>query len=175
MDRGRGSVVFESGRLNTNGSVQDDDNDADATRFEPHYTEITRPDQVQVYESIIGDDSGAVTTGLLSGTRYLKDNRLLPRGFDKKTADAEVAVHGDAESDPDFAAAGDRIRYAISRNGTSGPYRLSVELLYQSIGYRWANNLKRYDAPEARRFTSFYDSMLDVTATTLARASATVP
>ena len=172
---GRGSVVFESGRLNTNGSVQGDDNDADATRFEPHYTEITRPDQVQVYESIIGDDTGGVTTGLLLGTRYLKDNRLLPRGFDKKTADAEVAVHGDAERDPDFAAAGDRIRYAIPRNGTSGPYRLSIELLYQSIGYRWANNLKRYDAPEPRRFTSFYDSMVDVAATTLARASTTVP
>ena len=84
-------------------------------------------------------------------------------------------MHGDAEIDADFAAAGDRVRYAIPAQWHFGPYRLSVELLYQSIGYRWANNLKRYDAPEPRRFTSFYDSMADATATTLARASVTVP
>ena len=58
----------------------------DATRFEPHYTEITRPGQVEIYEAILADREGKVTTGLLTGVRFIKDNRLLPHGFDKQTA-----------------------------------------------------------------------------------------
>jgi hypothetical protein len=57
---------------------------------------------VQIYESILGDAGGAVTTGLLSGAQYLKDNRLLPHGFDKQTAEPDIAVRGEALSDPDF-------------------------------------------------------------------------
>ena len=166
-------IVFESGALKPDGSVAGNDNDADALKFEPHYTEITSADQVQIYESILGDRNGAVTTGLLNAIDYLKDNRLLPRGFDKKTADAEIAVHGSALDDPDFIAASDRVRYSVPLNNGGGPYTVTAELLYQPIGFRWANNLKRYDAPEPRRFTSYYDAMTGATATTLASASAT--
>ncbi len=62
-------IIFESGELNPDGSIQGNDNDADPTRFEPHYREIDRPDQVQIYESILGDQHGRVTTGLLSADR----------------------------------------------------------------------------------------------------------
>ena len=73
------------------------DNDADRpARFEPHHEEITRADEVQIYESILGDPAGRPTTGLLTATAYLKDNRLLPRGFDKATAAADIAVVGAA-------------------------------------------------------------------------------
>ena len=40
-----------------------------------------------------------MTTGLLKGLRFVKDNRLLPRGFDKASADADIAVRGDAAAD----------------------------------------------------------------------------
>ena len=63
------------------GAIRGNDNDADPKRFEPHYEEITRPDQVQIYEPILGDRTGVPTTGLLTATQYLKDNRLLPRGL----------------------------------------------------------------------------------------------
>ena len=89
-----GRPVFESGAITPTGLIQGNDNDADATKFEPHYTEIRQPDQVQIYESIMGDPAGAPTTGLLTAVRYLKDNRLLPRGFDKATADADIQVVG---------------------------------------------------------------------------------
>ena len=75
-------------RSTPKGQIAGNDNDADATRFEPHYNEIKAADQVQIYESIMVDQAGAVTTGLLTAVRYVKDNRLLPRGFDKRTADA---------------------------------------------------------------------------------------
>ena len=86
-------------------------NDEDASAFEPHYTEITAADQVQIYEPIIGDPNGNVTTALLRGVRYLKDNRLLPDGFDKGTVDEAVAVQGVAAADADFTGRGDRVRY----------------------------------------------------------------
>src|SRR5205085_2034782 len=48
-----GQVVFESGTLNPDGSIRGNDNDADPNRFEPHYTEINNPAQVQIYEDIM--------------------------------------------------------------------------------------------------------------------------
>jgi hypothetical protein len=174
---GSGRVIFESGAANPDGSIRGNDNDADALKFEPHYTEIHSADQVQIYESIIAGADGAVTTGLLKGVRYLKDNRLLPRGFDKRTAEPDVAVHGEAADDPDFVGAGDRVRYSVDLANARGPFVVEAELLYQPIGYRWATNLKAYaQAREPLRFTGYYDAMAAAATATLARAtSSTCP
>src|SRR4029077_5355721 len=59
-------AVFESGALHADGSIEGNDNDADPARFEPHYREITKSDQAQIYEPILKDASEHVTTGLLS-------------------------------------------------------------------------------------------------------------
>jgi len=172
----RGAVVFESGALRPDGAIVGNDNDADAARFEPHYTEVTSTDQVQIYESIMVDRADAVTTGLLRGVRYVKDNRLLPRGFDKETAPTEVAVHGGAGTDADFLAGGDRVRYRVDLGGSvGGPLHVVVELRYQSIGYRWAENLRSYDSDETRRFVRFYGDNAAVSASPLATAAADVP
>src|SRR5690606_23480938 len=61
-----GRIVFESGALDPNGAILGNDNDADPARYEPHYSEISHSDEVQIYEVIMGDPSGAVTTGLLT-------------------------------------------------------------------------------------------------------------
>ena len=168
-----GRIVLESGALNADGSIQDNDNDVDAKKFEPHYTEIRSRDQVQIYESILGDPNGGVTTGLLTAVDYLKDNRLLPRGFDKQTAERDIAVRGNAADDPDFTGGTDRIRFSVPIATAGGPVSVSVELLYQPIGYRWANNLKTYNtAPEPKRFTTYYDEMASRSAVTLATAHA---
>jgi hypothetical protein len=150
--------VFESGAINAAVAVAGNDSDADPLRSEPHYDEITRADQVQIYEPILGDRNGVPTTGLLTATQYLKDNRLLPRGFDKATADKEIAVYGDAVRDATFAGGGDRVRYSVDV-APGGTYTVEAELRYQSIGYRWAHNLDRYDAPEPKRFVGYYNSM----------------
>jgi hypothetical protein len=171
-DGGR-RIVFESGALNPDGSIQGNDNDTDPARFEPHYREIDRPDQVQIYESIMGDEHGRVTTGLLSAVGYLKDNRLLPKGFDKQTADKQIAAYGKAATDPNFTGDGDRVRYSISVGNSRGPFQVEAELWYQPIGYRWAKNLKPYgSAPEPRRFNAYFDSMESESAVLLARTEA---
>jgi hypothetical protein len=170
---GSGRIVFESGAFSPNGSIAGNDNDADGARFEPHHAEVRAADQVQVYESVMVDQQGAVTTGLLHGFRYVKDNRILPRGFDKTTADKDVAVHGDAATDADFVGGGDRVRYVVDVGQAPGPFDVQAELRYQSIGYRWAQNSRR-DTAEGSRFIRYYDSMASASSATLARATATV-
>ena len=165
-------TIFESGAVNAAGAITDNDNDTDATKFEPHYTEIRSAGQVQIYEAIMADSSGGVTTGLLTAVRYAKDNRLLPRGFDKKTANADVAVAGEAMEDADFGGSADRVRYSIESGAAQGPFRIEAELCYQPIGYRWAMNLKRYDADESRRFTAYYEAASASSLVVLAQAHA---
>jgi len=121
---------------------------------------------------MVGPD-GAVTTGLLTALRYVKDNRLLPHGFDKRTADAEIAVHGDADGDADFTGGGDRIRYSVAVGDAQGPFQVEAELWFQPIAYRWAMNLKKYDAMEPRRFVGYYEQTAAGSGVILAHASAT--
>ncbi len=169
---GQGRVVFESGALRANGSIAGNDSDDDAARFEPHHATIASAGQVQIYESVMGDAAGAPTTALLKAVRYLKDNRLLPGGFDKRSADRDIAVVGEALGDGDFVAGGDRVRYSVATGAARGPFRIDAELWFQPVAYRWADNLRRYDAPETRRFVSYYGDMSAASAVTLARATA---
>jgi hypothetical protein len=169
------NVVFESGALKADGSIDGNDNDEDASRFEPYYREITNPDQVQIYEPILKDSAGHVTTGLLSAVGYLKDTRLPPSGFDKQTAAPEIAVVGDAADDPDFTGAGNLVRYSVSVGNAPRPFQAEVELWYQPIGFRWAHNLGGYNAREPKRFVGYYESMAAASAIVLARAEAKSP
>lgn len=170
-----GAVVFESGAITPAGLVRGNDNDADASRYEPHYEVIRSADEVQIYESIMGTPAGQVTTGLLQATRYLKDNRLLPRGFDKATAPGDVAVLGSALEDPDFRDTGDDVRYEVPVKGT-GPFEVDVTLRYQPIGFRWADNLRPYTkAEEPRRFLSYWESMAEGSSAVLAHAARRLP
>jgi hypothetical protein len=168
-----GNVLFESGRLNSDGSIAGNDNDADATQFEPHYTLVERPDQVQIYEPILADWQDRITTGLLYGVRYAKDNRILPRGFDKLSASWEVAVNGGALEDRDFIGGSDQIRYAVAIGDSDGPLTITTELMFQTVGYRWAENLRAYDAEEPQRFVRYYEENAGNSAVMLASASIT--
>jgi hypothetical protein len=130
---------------------------------------------VQIYESVLADASGGVTTALLRGVRFVKDNRVLPRGFDKAHADADIAVHGEAEGDASFVGGGDSVRYRVATAGASGPFTVDVELRYQSIAFRWAQNLAGQRAAEIDRFVSWDDAMAGASSTRLAAASVVAP
>jgi len=169
-----GRTLFESGRLESSGAIAGNDNDMDARRYEPHHDLISTPDQVQIYEAILQGADGTVTTGLLTAMEYRKDNRVLPRGFDKATAGADIDVHGTASADPNFLGAEDEVTYEIDLSGARGEIAVTAELYYQPIGYRWAENLRSYDTFETDRFNRYYDEMSDVSAALLARAETPV-
>lgn len=167
-----GNILFESGSLQPDGSILENNNDENSRSYEPHYTEITGPEQVQIYETIMADPEDEVTTGLLTAVRFIKDNRILPDGFDKTTAEEEIEVHGDAFDDADFRGGSDEITYRVNVAGSEGPLLINVELWYQPIGFRWAKNLEPYNSVETNRFVSYYNSMSDESAVKLAVTSA---
>ena len=170
-----GRAFFVSGDVAPTGAIVGNDNDEDGARFEPHYRDIRSADQVQIYEAILGTPAGTVTTGLLSAVRYLKDNRIVPQGFDKRTAPGDVAVHGEASADPDFEAGSDRVRYSIDVATGTAPFMVEAQLWYQSIAYRWAQNLRQYSAAEPTRFVRYYEQVAPASALMLTSTTAATP
>jgi len=151
------NIVFESGKINANGSIVGVDADADRTTFEPHYELITDPDQVQVYEAIMGDNLNHVTYTLLRGMVYLKDNRLLPQGFNKASAPNDIKVVGDALTDANFVGGSDDISYRIS-GLTGNSYQVEAELVHQPIAYSFAQDLFVESDAEIEDFKTMFNA-----------------
>ena len=166
--------MFESGTLTPDGRVMGDDHDADGSRYEPHHTTIDSPDQVQIYQAVMVDGDGAVTTGLMSAERWVKDNRILPDRLrsgqcrrpraPRRRCGLRCGLHG-----------GQRPRAVLRRRWirrpVPSPWRPSSGS--SRSGIRWAENLAAYDAPETRRFVGYYREMAGSSALLLARASGT--
>lgn len=168
-----GNVVFESGGYDEQGRITDDDHDADQARFEPHRKVISQPGEVQIYESVMVDTEGNVTNSLLRGSGYIKDNRLLPVGFDKATAADDIGVDELALDDANFTGGGDRVMYSINVGDAAGPFTIRAELLYQSIGYTWAEKLRAFATDESAAFLAYVDAVPNVPVV-VASTSATV-
>lgn len=135
-----GQSVFESGRINPDGSIEGVDEDINPATWEPHYDVITSPLQVQVFQSIVGNVFNQRTHSLLDGTQFLKDNRLTPSGYDKvavnndNTTLESFGTFGDgAVNDSDFNNGSDTVSYHIDL--PSGVYTVFAELRYQPISY----------------------------------------
>ena len=155
---GNGNTLFHSGAPNADGSIQGVDLDSDSTTYEPHYTEITQAGQVQVYEPIMGNTDGQVTHTLLRASHYIKDNRLLPAGFDKATAPADVAVRGLAATDPDFTAGGDQVRYRLSLADLP-EVEIQLRLRYQTLSFGHLQDLfTDSDQAEVATFESQFNT-----------------
>ena len=154
-----GTLVFESGRINEDGSIAGNNADLDAQQVEPHYDLVTSPDQVQIYEPIMGDNENQVTYTLLRGAQYLKDNRLLPAGAVKADLPPDIAVYGEALADTNFIGGGDVITYQVDVSGAPAPFTFTAELLYQTLSYRFVQDLLADDTEQVERFDGYYGEM----------------
>lgn len=168
-----GQLVFESGGYDARGSIDGNLNDQDPAGFEQHYLAIVQPEQVQIYETILEDVSGGPGTNLMGANRYLKDNRLLPSGYDPLRAVESIWVRGGALDDLDFLAGGDRIQYSMDLGSAAGPFTVGVELLYQTISPRWLADLEQLDHQLATRFLELVERIPPAPAV-VAQQSATV-
>jgi len=80
---------------------------------------------------------------------------IVPRARPLSSARPTARLHCQAQA----TGGQHQIRYAVDLARSPGPYRVEIRLLYQPVGYRWANNLKSYSAaPEPARFAEYYES-----------------
>lgn len=154
---GQGNLVFESGTPDARGRIAPDaaalaadcllpDKPADFVGdacYSPHYDVITEPEQVAVYESVLGDTAGDITYVLLKGAAYLKDNRIPPEGTLPATQHPDTRSVG-VEGDGDYNADGsgqDTVHYRIALGQAEGPFDVEARLLYQSVRPAFVHSL----------------------------------
>jgi len=160
-----GELVFESGRMNADGSIVGVAEDTNPSVWEPHHDVITSERDVQVYQAIVGNSDEERTHSLLNGSYYLKDNRLTPKGFNKRdvTGSPDVAasfgVFGAAMDDDDFDAGLDTVTYRVSVPA-SNSFSVRAELRYQPFSYGHLRELfldsDRID--QVDQFRTIYDA-----------------
>ena len=103
------------------------------------------------------DYQDKITYTLLRAKSYLKDNRILPKGFDKISVPNRIKVHGLAETDVDFVDGNDTIQFSIS-NLPGDKYSIEVELIYQTLGYAFAQDLFKDQDHEISRFKQMFNA-----------------
>lgn len=145
-----GTVLWSSGRTNDLGVILGADGKPLPTEFfevdpatgqqmyQPHYQTITRQDEVQIYEEVVKDPQGRITSSFLAIADPVKDNRLLPHGWTRNGPPGfrwqeATMPHGNVLDDRYFldSAGADMITYDIplkARNVT-----VTATLYYQSI------------------------------------------
>lgn len=158
----QGDTLFKSGVLRSDYEVEGQN-----ATYEPHYNTINDPEQVQIYEQVMGDVNGDVTTVLERANEPLKDNRLAPKGFKSThyTYDT-VIVAGTALSDPnwnrdDTGAEGsgtDEVFYHVPTNGYEGDLHVTARIYYQSAPPKWMKEMFAHSSPEIDEFRTMYDN-----------------
>jgi hypothetical protein len=110
--------------------------------FQTHYWKgnpITNQNQVQIYEELVADPQGQLTTSFLSLDNKLKDNRLQPQGWSTAGPFAEeTGPTGEAANDPDYTTTNspgsNTVRYEVPLTGrVSDATSVRATLYYQAI------------------------------------------
>jgi Cytochrome c554 and c-prime len=136
-----GDTVFKSGRVNSAYEVEGHD-----AGYEPHYDKITSNDQVQIYELVMGDVNGDVTTVLERAKDPIKDNRLAPIGFTSTHPSYDTTrVAGVGAGDIDFnrnalgeeGNGNDVVHYNVPISGVSDGLRAFARIYYQPVPPGW--------------------------------------
>jgi hypothetical protein len=155
-----GDTMFQSGVLQPDFEVAGHD-----ATYEPHHNLITSEDQAQIYEMVMGDVNGDVTTVLERAYQHLKDNRLAPKGF---TTSHEVydttQIYGLALNDSDFNFDGfegsgtDVIRYHVDLDGYSGYLKATAKVYYQPVPPRFLQEMFAVSTPEIDAFETMFNN-----------------
>ncbi|HEU4420599.1 MAG TPA: hypothetical protein VFT55_16795, partial [Planctomycetota bacterium] len=148
------NVVFDSGGYDRNGrllGVQDE-------LRQGHFTLVTRPDQVVVYELVAEDSEGEPTTHLTRMSKRFKDTRLLPKGWRRDGPNAEATAPVGIGNDLDFTAGGDTVSFAIPLAKDAPAVTVAAWVRFQTIPPHWVDALRSVDAEECRSFVAMYDA-----------------
>lgn len=159
-----GDTLYNNGGSQADGEIAGID-----PLWEPHHDRITSADQVQIYEMVMANVEGNVTTVLEQAKEPLKDNRLAPAGFTSShyTWDTTRIVGG-AFTDPDFnhedgveGSGTDIVHYHVPINGETGLLRVRANVWYQSAPPRSVHDMFTHSSPEIELFQSLYEAQGD--------------
>jgi hypothetical protein len=155
-------TIYDNGEVNAQDEIVGQD-----PLWEPHHDVITAPDQVQIYEMVIGDVNGDTTTVLERGMAPLKDNRLAPAGFTVGNVSYDTTqVVGVPASDIDFnhdadgveGSGSDVVHYHVAMGGETGLIHIAVKVWYQSAPPRYVKDMFAYSGPEIDLFKGMYQA-----------------
>ncbi len=156
-----GDTLYNNGAPTADGDIAGHD-----PLWEPHYNRITAANQVQIYEMVMGDVAGNLTTVLERAKQPLKDNRLAPAGFSVNhiTYDTTQIV-GNALVDPDFnhdadgieGSGTDIVHYHVPMAGYTGWVNITATVWYQTAPPRFMADMFTHTSPEIDLFQGMYD------------------
>lgn len=153
-------IIFHSGSMDENYNLVQEDTD-----YEGHHAIISDPDQVQIYELVMGNVDLEVTTILEQAYVPLKDNRIPPAGFVSSHPSYDtVLVAGNALLDTDFnqnqgieGTGMDLIHFHIPTAGNGGQLQVRVKVYYQTVNDKWLEEMFEYSSDEIDLFKGMYD------------------
>ena len=153
-------TLFFSGELDSDFRIVGRDPD-----FEPHHLVIRQEDEVQIYELVMQDVAGNVTTVLERAESPAKDNRIPPIGFtDFHPAYDTTEIVGNASIDLDFNRNGkaqgtgkDVVYYNVPLFGYTGTISARARVLYQPLPPRWMDEMFAESSAEIDYFKQLYN------------------
>lgn len=134
-------TIYKNGLTDAEGNIEGRNHP-----YEPHHEISRSTEDVQIYEMVMSDIYGQLTTRLNGAYEPFKDNRLLPLGFRRNHSTYDtVAVWGNAASDTQYDTesnkGADIIQYRIPLKSKKGFANLNVALNYHTFPSRWMNDL----------------------------------
>ena len=156
-----GDTLFHSGKTDDTYEVIGQD-----AQFEPHFNVINNPNQVQIYELVLGDVAGQFTTLLERSNTALKDNRIAPFGYSTTHYTYDTCQIVGAENDLDFnhddngteGSGTDIVHYHIPLNGFQGHFRVAASVYYQSMPPKWMAPMFAENTPQINTFRDMFDA-----------------
>lgn len=155
-----GDTIFASGLHDAAGNVIGRD-----MPFEPHHDIITTPNDVQIYEMVMGDVANNATTVLERADTCLKDNRLVPKGFSTSHPSYDTTQIVGIGNDPDFNYSGptegtgeDVVHYHVFLNGYTGVLNMTSRVYYTSVPAAWLTEMFAFNSAPIDSFRNFFNN-----------------
>lgn len=134
----------------------------EGNQYQPHHTTISRDDQVQIFEELITDAAGDLTTSFMSYKSRVKDNRIPPRGWRPDGPDAGVTHAVGVGNDSNYSEGNGAsvVTYNVALDNVRGPISAEATLYYQSIPpYYLKERFKHVDQPASKSLFYFVNQM----------------
>jgi hypothetical protein len=169
-----GNILWASGNTNSDGVIVDDSGNPLVTEFfspsqqtfQPHFwtgNPITSDQQVEIYEELVTDPQGMLTTSFLSLDHKVKDNRIQPTGRSFNGPNAAITAPVGTGDDPSYqrGCGCSVVRYQVPLTGAvANASAVRATLYYQSIPpYYLRQRSQQGHGPDTARLIDFVSQL----------------